>query len=170
LCKSCLFENRNYAATTTPHASSRDGDDDDTAASHRGVDPTNSRYYLIVVRYVESINARRLGSELRGLRPPGLHRYDASYFSDMRLAPSDVSDRLTGYGHNGVCPFGMLDDTIPIVVCSSIVRGNDGGGGGSKFVWMGGGHEDWKLGVSTSEFVRGVNALVLDVSEPRVSG
>ena len=173
LCKSCLFENRNHvpsSTSTTTTAFATSSNDNDAAPSHRHAnDMTNSRYYLIVVRYVECINVRKLGSELRGLRPPGPHRFDASYFSDMRLAPSDVSERLTGYGHNGVCPFGMLDcSAIPIVICSSIVRGDDDGGAGSKFVWMGGGHEDWKLGISTSEFVRGTNALVLDVSEPRV--
>jgi hypothetical protein len=33
---------------------------------------------------------------------------------------------------------------------------------------MGGGHKDWKLGMAISEFVKALDAIVLDVSDPRV--
>ena len=125
-------------------------------------DPTNSRYYLVVVQYVESINPKKLSSELRGLRPAGPTRLDPNYFADLRLAPEDISEQLTGYGHNGVSPFGMLDRSIPVVICKSIMSVRP------KRIWMGGGHRDWKLGMAVSEFVQGVNGIVLDVSEPRV--
>ena len=69
---------------------------------------------------------------------------------------------LTGYGHNGVSPFGMLDGSIPVIVCESILTRVR-----PKFIWMGGGHQDWKLGMVVSEFLWGVDAIVLDVSEPR---
>ena len=147
LCKACLFENKNYK------------EEDGAAAA--GKDPTNSRYYLVVVQYVESINTKKLCSELRGLRPAGPKRFDPNYFADLRLAPEEVSEQLTGYGHNGVSPFGMLDGTIPVVICKSILNVRP------AFVWMGGGHKDWKLGMAVSEFVKGVDAIVLDVSEPR---
>jgi hypothetical protein len=71
-------------------------------------DHTNSQYYLVVVQYVESINTNKLSSELPGLRPPGSGRLEPKYFSDMRLAPEEVLEKLTGYGHNGVSPFGRL--------------------------------------------------------------
>ena len=145
LCKACLFENKNYKPT--------DGS---------AVDPTNSQYYLVVVQYVESIDMKKLASELRGLRPSGPKRLDPNYFSDMRLAPEDVSEKLTGFGHNGVSPFGMLDSTIPIIVCKNIVENVR-----PKFIWMGGGDKDWKLGMAVSECVSALNAIVLDVSEPR---
>ncbi|KAL7503050.1 hypothetical protein ACHAXN_000903 [Cyclotella atomus] len=144
LCKACLFENKNYVPNTTNEA-----------------DPTNSQYYLVVVQYVESINTTKLASELRGLRPAGSSRLDPKYFTDMRLAPEDVSEKLTGYGHNGVSPFGMLDASIPVIVCKSVLNVRP------KFVWMGGGHKDLKLGMAVSEFVNALNAIVLDVSEPR---
>ena len=147
LCKACLFENKNYKP------------DDDPADAVS--DPTNSRYYLVVVQYVESINVKRLASELRGLRPSGPTRFDPGYFADLRLAPEEDSERLTGFGHNGVSPFGMLDRTIPVILCQS-VRGVS-----PRFIWMGGGDRDWKLGMAVGEFVRGVGAIVLDVSEPR---
>jgi len=120
------------------------------------------RYYLIVVQYVKSINVKKLGSELRGLRPPGPGWFDPGYFADLRLAPEEASAELTGYRRNGVSPFGMLDGSIPVIVCKSIlacVR--------PKFIWMGGGHRDSKLGMAVSKFLRGVDAIVLDVSEPR---
>jgi hypothetical protein len=161
LCKACLFENRNFVATTTMTATTTTTVGGGGAKNN--ADPTNSRYYLIVVQYVESINAKKLGSELRGLRPPGPGRFDPGYFADLRLAPEEVSAGLTGYGRNGVSPFGMIHgDSIPVIVCESIVSRVR-----PKFIWMGGGHRDWKLGMAVSEFVRGVDAIVLDVSEPR---
>jgi prolyl-tRNA editing enzyme YbaK/EbsC (Cys-tRNA(Pro) deacylase) len=153
LCKACLFENKNYKPTDNS------GGNGSAAVA---VDPTNSQYYLVVVQYVESIDMKKLASELRGLRPSGPTRLDPNYFSDLRLAPEDVSETLTGYGHNGVSPFGMIDSTIPVIVCKSIVENVM-----PKFIWMGGGDKDWKLGMAVTEFVAALNAIVLDVSEPR---
>ena len=150
LCKACLFENKNYQPNKSNNNSPTP-------------DPTNSQYYLVVVQYVESINMKKLSSELRGLRPVGPTRYDPNYFSDIRLAPEEISEQLTGYSHNGVSPFGLLDTTIPIIVCKSIIENVK-----PKFIWMGGGHKDWKLGMAISEFVKALDAFVLDVSDPRV--
>ena len=146
LCKSCLFENKNYVPNK---------------GNAKEVDPTNSKFYLIVVQYVESINTKKLSSELRGLRPVGPTRFDPGYFTDMRLASEEDNAKLTGYGHNGVSPFGMIDASIPIIVCKSIVDVRP------KFIWMGGGDKDWKLGMAVSEFVNGMDAIVLDISDPR---
>ena len=68
LCKACLFENRNYAANTTTTTMTNDNDGGGEGAN---ADLTNSGYYLIVIQYVESINMKKLGSELQGLRPSG---------------------------------------------------------------------------------------------------
>ena len=38
-----------------------------------------------------------------------------------------------------------------------------------RFMWMGGGHVDLKLGMSVREFAKATGALVLDASEPRSS-
>jgi len=81
----------------------------------------------------------------------------------LRLAPEEDNLRLTGYAHNGVSPFGLLDRSIPIVVCKSIVDNVR-----PSFMWMGGGDKDWKLGMSVGEFVQAVNGIVLDISEPRL--
>ena len=156
LCKACLFENKHYI-------NNEDGGKKNNKKNKKNSDPSNSQYYLVVVQYVESINTKKLASELRGLRPAGPTRFDPNYFSDLRLAPEEISEQLTGYGHNGVSPFGMLQQTsIPVVICKSITNVRP------SFVWMGGGHKDWKLGMAVSEFVKGVDGIVLDVSEPRV--
>ena len=148
LCKACLFENKNFVPNED--------------AMEKSADHTNSKFYLVVVQYVESINTKKLSSELRGLRPPGRKRLDPNYFSDLRLAAEDVSEKLTGYGHNAVSPFGLVDSSIPIVLCKSILRLRP------NFIWMGGGHKDLKLGMAVTEFVKAVEAIILDVSEPRI--
>ncbi|KAL7461889.1 hypothetical protein ACHAXS_002296 [Conticribra weissflogii] len=159
LCKACLFENKNYM----PSEDSYDVNNPKTRAKNTKNDPTNSKYYLIIVQYVETINTKKLSTELRSLRPPGPSRLDPNYFSDMRLAPEEDSNRLTGFAHNGVSPFGLLEgEKIPIVVCKSIL------GVRPQFIWMGGGDKDWKLGMAVGEFVKAVGAIVLDVSEPRL--
>jgi len=174
LCKACLFENKNYEPNDNNENDDDDDDDKDkaSASSKTATDPTNSRYYLVVVQYTQTIDTKKLSSELRGLRPPGPTRFGPNYFSELRLAPERVSEELTGYGHNGVSPFGLDDSTIPVIVCKSIVVVDDGDNVNAaltapRFVWMGGGDKDWKLGMATSEFVRGVDGIVLDASVPR---
>lgn len=123
-------------------------------------DRTNSRYYLVVVQYEAEINGKKLASEIRALRPAGKDRLPPNKF-DFRLASSEDNDRLTGYVHNSVTPFGMSDDKVPIVLASAIkdVR--------PAFVYMGGGHVDLKLGMAVEDFVKGTSAIVADVSDAR---
>jgi prolyl-tRNA editing enzyme YbaK/EbsC (Cys-tRNA(Pro) deacylase) len=174
LCKACLFENKNFvpskssSSTNSSNSSStcniinNNGDDDDIV-----VDRTNSKYYLIIVQYIESINMKKLSYELRGLRPPGPTRFDTSYFADVRLASNTIAQTLTGYGHNGVSPFGIPTTTttssnIPIILSKSIITNAQ-----PRYIYVGGGHSDWKLGLAVSEFVQALNVLVLDISDPR---
>lgn len=123
-------------------------------------DRTNSRYYLVVVQYEAEINGKKLASEIRALRSAGKDRLPPNKF-DFRLASSEDNDRLTGYVHNSVTPFGVVDDKVPIVLASVIkdVR--------PAFVYMGGGHVDLKLGMAVEDFVKGTSAIVADVSDAR---
>jgi len=100
LCKSMLMENVKCDATDC-------------------ADRTNSRYYLVVVQYEAEINGKKLASEIRALRPAGKDRLPPNMF-EFRLAASSDNDRLTGYVHNSVTPFGLLDGTVPIVMASAI--------------------------------------------------
>lgn len=141
LCKACLFENKNFKPN-------EDGKKD----------PTNSQFYLVVVQYVEEVNFDKLSTGLRALRPAGSTRFGPKYF-DFRQC--DEFEKLTGYGHNGVSPFGLVDESIPIVLCKNAQNARP------QFIWMGGGHKDWKLGMAVSEFVKGLGAIVVDASDPR---
>jgi prolyl-tRNA editing enzyme YbaK/EbsC (Cys-tRNA(Pro) deacylase) len=44
---------------------------------------------------------------------PKVSGHDPKYFADLRLALEEASAELTGYGRNGVSPFGMLVGLIP---------------------------------------------------------
>ena len=79
---------------------------------------------------------------------------------NFQLAPEEISNQLTGFEHNAVCPFGSLL-TIPMVLCESCLRTSP------QFLWMGGGEVDLKLGLSAIDFVRATGAIVADISEPR---
>lgn len=143
LCKSMLMENR------APNAPKDCGD------------RTNARFYLVVVQYDATINTKKLESEIRGLRSvQSGKRLDKSDF-EFRMAGEDDNDRVTGYSHNSVTPFGLLDSSVPIVLSKSILDVSP------AFMWMGGGHVHLKLGMAVREFVQALDALVLDASDFR---
>ena len=66
---------------------------------------------------------------MQALYPEGDPRRQSKKNFKFRLAPPEASDRLTGFTHNSVAPFGMLTD-IPIVLDSNIAE-IDGG-----YFWM----------------------------------
>jgi len=143
LCKSMLMENR---ASNSPKDC---------------FDRTNARFYLVVVQYDATINTKKLESEIRGLKSiESGKRLEKSDF-EFRMASEEDNDRVTGYAHNSVTPFGLMDSSVPIVLSKSILEASP------SFIWMGGGHVHLKLGVAISEFVQAMDALVLDVSDSR---
>ena len=141
LCKSMLMENR-------------------SSSNNDCSDRTDARFYLVVVQYDASIDAGRLGSEVRALRPPGPDRLAPSKF-DFRVADGKDNTRLTGYDTGAVTPFGLKDSTIPVVLARDVMKLEP------RFMWMGGGHVNLKLGMAVDEFVRGTDAIVAEVSVPR---
>lgn len=142
LCKSMLMEN-NRAPTSTENNN----------------DPTYSKFYLVVVQYNATINTKKLESQARGLRPINQNRLNPSDF-DFRVAKEEDNDKVTGYSHNSVTPFGLLKK-VPVILAKAVMDVKP------AFIWMGGGHVDLKLGMSVEDFARGTNAIVLDVSDPR---
>jgi len=142
LCKVVLMENRNYDSTVC----------------------TNEQFFLIVVQYDATISTQKLQREVRCLRPPKT-RLDVSKFN-FRLANEVDNDRLTGYQHNSVSPFGLLPvaaqngKCVPIILSAAIVKT-------VNFIWMGGGHVDLKLGMSINDFSNALKPLILDVSDER---
>lgn len=143
LCKSMLMENR---APNAPKDCK---------------DRTNSRFYLVVVQYDAAINTKKLESEVRGLRSFQSGTRLSTTDFEFRMASEEDNDRITGYSHNSVTPFGLLDSTVPIVLSKSILATVP------SFIWMGGGHVHLKLGMAVHDFIQALDALVLDVSDSR---
>eukprot|EP00521_Asterionellopsis_glacialis_P002186 CAMPEP_0195258498 /NCGR_PEP_ID=MMETSP0706-20130129/7437_1 /TAXON_ID=33640 /ORGANISM="Asterionellopsis glacialis, Strain CCMP134" /LENGTH=215 /DNA_ID=CAMNT_0040311883 /DNA_START=52 /DNA_END=699 /DNA_ORIENTATION=+ len=139
LCKSLVLENRAWAENGNPQ--------------------TNPRFVMVVVQYAATLDVKKLTTAIRALRTNVQDRIDVSKF-DFRVASSEDNDRLTGYSHNSVTPFGLLEEkSLPIVLASSIVP--------EKFFWMGGGHIHLKLGMAVSDFSQATGAVVADISHPR---
>jgi hypothetical protein len=137
LCKSLLMENRKCVKE----------------------DPTNPRFFLVVLQYAATLDTLKTIQLLRSLRRRNDHRLEASDF-DLRLASTEDNDRLTGFSHNSVSPFGLLH-TIPILLADAVLPLN--------YIWMGGGGVHVKLRVGVSDFIRAVNPIVGDISRPRIN-
>ena len=142
LCKSMLMENKSFDASLA----------DDS--------PSYARFYLVILQYETAINNKKLQSEVRALRSVA-KRLDQGKF-DFRVAGEEDNARLTGYSHNAVTPFGMLED-VPIILSKAIIHNSDM----TKFIWMGGGHIHCKVGMAVSDFISANKPYVLDVTDSR---
>lgn len=118
----------------------------------------NPRFVLVIVQYAATLNNKKLGNAIRTMRKNVLERIEESRFS-FQIAASEDNDRLTGYKHNSVTPFGLLSSELVVVMSKELVD--------LKWFWMGGGHVDLKLKVATSEFIEKVKPVVADISDPR---
>ena len=141
LCKTVVFEN--------------------VASSTGSGDVTDSKYYCVVVQYQAKIDVDLLRDFIQNMRRDPENRLSKKHFNFM-LAPEEISDTLTGFKHNGVCPFGLKEESLPIIVCKRVV---DAG----PVIFVGGGHPRIKLCLSTKEFVSCPNVFCLGtISVPRV--
>ena len=141
LCKSLLLDNKKVPKDA-PH------------------DPTNPKFVLVVLQYAAELDNQQLVNAIRALRKDVHKRLPDSQF-DFRLASPADNDRLTGYTHNSVTPFGLYNGSIPIVLAESIVP--------LKFFWMGGGHVHLKLGMSVADFRKALKPVVAPISQPRAN-
>jgi prolyl-tRNA editing enzyme YbaK/EbsC (Cys-tRNA(Pro) deacylase) len=139
LCKSLLMDNKKVPADQ-PH------------------DPTNPKFVLVVLQYAAAMDNLKLVSAVRALRPVQ-DRLDGGQF-DFRIASEQDNSTMTGYEHNSVTPFGLLQqDTVPILLSSAVAD--------LGFFWMGGGNVHLKLGMAVTDFIRALNPIVASVSHPR---
>jgi prolyl-tRNA editing enzyme YbaK/EbsC (Cys-tRNA(Pro) deacylase) len=169
LCKSLLLENRKYSA----------GIKADKERMHKqtpgpGNDHTYPQFVMVVLQYTSTLDPDKLTRVIRSLRPNVMSRLEAGHF-DWRVAESADNDRITGYTHNSVTPFGMLVDrgssskeNVRLVLAQAAANA-------SSFLYMGGGHVNLKLGLATSEFVachfqHCQSVIVGDVTNPRSGG
>lgn len=113
--------------------------------------PLNSLYYVVVVQYEAKLNTEKVRSFVHSLSNGAVpkKRYN------MRLAPEQEANALTGFVYNAVTPVGMLTP-IPIILSNRIAELEP------RFFWMGGGEVDLKLGMSVDDFVRCYSPLVTD--------
>ncbi|KIY99532.1 hypothetical protein MNEG_8428 [Monoraphidium neglectum] len=126
LCKSIVMEN------TRAHPSVKGWED-----------PNNSKYYVVIVQYKARFNNEKLCAHLHKLNGGKVGK---KWFN-MRLAPEEVSDSLSGFGHNGVSPVGLATP-LPIIISHRITQLVP------DFFFMGGGEVDLKLGLSAADFVK----------------
>lgn len=114
----------------------------------------NSRYYMIVYRYVDRFVSEDVMRVIRDLNA-GLGKKKFNF----RLADPAKSLELTGFGHGAVCPFGTATK-IPVVLSHEML------GLAPSYFWMGGGHEDCKVRVDVEEFIAVVNPIVAAITTP----
>lgn len=140
LCKSIIVEN--------------------TACTNEGVeDPLNSRYYCVVVQYNSRLNAEQLMRFVRSRIPEAMR--PARRVFNFQHADGKVAESLTGFGFNGVSPFGMKTP-IPVIVSGAVASLESG------FVWLGGGAESVKLRINVKELIASLHADIAgDITTPR---
>lgn len=142
LCKSLLLAN-------TAHRPPPPG-----AALTRAQTAALSPHVLVIVQYAAKLDAEKLRRHMITLAAGAA---PAKAFN-MRLAPADVSDRLTGYSHNAVTPVGVATPGIPVVLSHAVAALDP------PLFWMGGGEVDLKLGVDRAQFVAAYDPFVLDIT------
>lgn len=105
-------------------------------------DPKNARYYMILYQYVERFNTEMVMRIVKDWNP-GMGKKKFNF----RLAPADVSEKLTGFVHGAVAPF-CTPTTIPVIMSSSILSLVP------RNMWVGAGDVDCKLRVDIDEFIK----------------
>jgi hypothetical protein len=158
LCKSLIFENANF----------------DESCQEGADDLSYAKFYLVVVQYEAKFDTIRFENLIWGLRPYQ-NRLAKSKFN-FNLASAEDNDRLSGYKHNAVTPFGMTTErskdgvvvesglrikNVPVVICSRLQNIRP------SYIYLGGGEVNVKLGLGLSDFIRVHQPIIGNVSEGR---
>ncbi|CCW70311.1 unnamed protein product [Phytomonas sp. Hart1] len=117
----------------------------------------NSRYYLLVVQYVERFDADLVMRFIRKFNPTiGKKKFN------FRLASSEESLELTGFPSGAVVPYGTRQK-IPIILSSSITKLEP------RFFWTGGGHLHCKARIDLDNFLEVMNPMIAPITVPLTS-
>ncbi|XP_076953137.1 uncharacterized protein LOC143627129 [Bidens hawaiensis] len=116
-------------------------------------DRQNSKYYVVVVQYTARFSADTVKNFLYTLNNGKIPKKRFN----LRLAPEDISHKLTGFEHNGVTCVGMKTD-IPVILDEAIVKLQP------DYFCLGGGEIDLKLGIRTSEFINFTKPFIVNCS------
>ncbi|KAJ3015932.1 UNVERIFIED_CONTAM: hypothetical protein HDU68_012513 [Siphonaria sp. JEL0065] len=133
LCKTLFFENTRYIAGNSDL-----------------LDPTNSKYYVVVVQYTGKLNSAKLTNFVRALSNGTKKNFN------LRVASEAESDEFTGYRTGGVAPLGMARK-VPVILSRAILDL------APRVFFMGCGHVDWKVAVPVDDFVKATGCFVVDL-------
>eukprot|EP00455_Lapot_gusevi_P006926 TRINITY_DN12984_c0_g1_i1.p1 TRINITY_DN12984_c0_g1~~TRINITY_DN12984_c0_g1_i1.p1 ORF type:complete len:269 (-),score=48.61 TRINITY_DN12984_c0_g1_i1:536-1294(-) len=114
---------------------------------------SDSKYYCIVLQYTTKLNPEKLA---RFVHSTLNERKLAKKKFNFRLAPEDVSFRLSGFGHNAVTPLGA-NASLPMIVSHHIRQ--------LPFIWLGGGEVDVKWKVSIQDLQTAFQPYFADIVE-----
>ena len=142
LCKTLLFENTRIKLLE---------DQSDL------LDKRHPKYVLVLIQYVDKMSTKKLNVKMKEklLEITGIQQ--SSKVWNMRIAPEEIAQTLTGYSAGGVTPIGLAKKSLRIVVCERASK--------LSRLYLGAGHADWKVAIDTKEFIEKSNALVWDLSE-----
>lgn len=78
----------------------------------------------------------------------------------FQLASEEDNNRLSGFEHNAIAPFGLLQ-SIPMIICDRCVACNE------PILYLGGGKIDVKLALPVGDLIRATGAIVGHISDAR---
>ena len=113
-----------------------------------------------VIMLTARFDSELLRDLIHSLRTVAADRLPKKRFN-FRLAKEEISDQLTGFSHNSVSPFGLVSK-IPVVLCQRIITTVN-----PRYIYLGGGEVDLKLGISIQDFMTALNPIVGVISNPR---
>lgn len=130
-----------------------------TKAGHDDIsDPLFSKHYMVIVQYTaklcnESIQKRlrELNVEKKGSSPPKKNW-------NFRLCDPEEQTKMTGFGHNAVCPLGSAT-RLPVILSHKIAEL-----GKEAQVWFGGGEVNLKWRIGVDEFINHFQPIVADIT------
>jgi prolyl-tRNA editing enzyme YbaK/EbsC (Cys-tRNA(Pro) deacylase) len=123
------------------------------------LDQRHPKYVIVLIQYTDKMSTKKLNGIMREelLKRTGISQ--GNKFFNMRLAPEQVAIELTGYGNNGVSPFGMTRKNLRIVMSEKIAALNP------AQMFLGAGDVDFKIQFPIAAFIQKSFCLVKDISE-----
>jgi prolyl-tRNA editing enzyme YbaK/EbsC (Cys-tRNA(Pro) deacylase) len=141
LCKTLLFENTKWKPLEGKQV-------------HDVLCPEHPKYVLVVIQYTDKMSTKKLNMYMR--QWSGM--VQSSKVFNMRIAPEEVAQKLTGFGKNGVSPIGITSDIL-VLVTEKITRLEP------SVLFLGAGHVDWKIGLPVELLLKATRSDVVDISE-----
>lgn len=117
-------------------------------------DQKNSKYYFVIVQYVDKIHSTKLNNYIRS--ELGGSTISRKHYN-LRVTSEDKALELTGFIRNAVCPIGSIQK-IPLIITEKISKLDP------PITCLGAGHPDYKLIIPFSELVEITNATIADLS------